>query len=101
MSYIPIENNINTCIQLKEIIYPYVVLDRCVNFDLSDLVKFSTCKNRNFLNAILLYTWYALVAAISDLIMCLLFTILPVAGTSGNFKMASKMATNNKNGPLN
>ena len=32
---------------------------------------------------------------------CLLFTILPVAGTSGKFKTASKMATNNKNGPLN
>ena len=33
--------------------------------------------------------------------MCLLFTILPVAGTSGKFKMASKMTTNSKNGPLN
>ena len=33
--------------------------------------------------------------------MCLLFTILSVAGTSGKFKMATKMATNNKNGPLN
>ena len=33
--------------------------------------------------------------------VCLLFTILPVAGTCGEFKMASKMATNNKNGPLN
>ena len=33
--------------------------------------------------------------------MCLLFTILPVAGTSGKFKMAPEMASKNKNGPLN
>ena len=33
--------------------------------------------------------------------MYLLFTSLPVAGTSGKFKIDSKMATNNKNGPLN
>ena len=33
--------------------------------------------------------------------MYLLFIILPVAGTIGKFKMASKMATNNKNDPLN
>ena len=31
------------------LIYPYVVLDNCENFGLSDLVKFSICKNRNFL----------------------------------------------------
>ena len=49
MRYTPIEYNNNTFIKLKEIIYPYVVLDSCENFDLSDLVKFSTCKNRNFL----------------------------------------------------
>ena len=49
MSYIPIEYNNYTCVKLKEIIYPYVVLDSCENFGLSDLVKFSTCKNRNFL----------------------------------------------------
>ena len=49
MSYIPIEYNNNTCGKLKEFIYPYVVLDNCENFDLSDLVKFSTCQNRNFL----------------------------------------------------
>ena len=48
MSYIPIEYNNNTY-KLKEFIYSYVVLDSCENFDLSDLVKFSTCKNRNFL----------------------------------------------------
>ena len=33
--------------------------------------------------------------------MCLLFTILPVAGTSGKFKMASKKTTNNKYDPPN
>ena len=32
--------------------------------------------------------------------MCLLFTILQVVGTSGKFKMASKMAIDNKHGPL-
>ena len=49
MSYIPIEYNNNTYVKVKEIIYPYVVLDGCENFDLSESVKFSTCKNRNFL----------------------------------------------------
>ena len=49
MSYIPIEYNNNTCVKLKEIIYPHVVLDSCEKFGLSDLVKFSNCKNRNFL----------------------------------------------------
>ena len=49
MNYIPIEYNNNTCVKLKEIIYPYIVLDSCKNLHLSDLVKFSTCKNRNFL----------------------------------------------------
>ena len=49
MSYIPIECNNYTCVKLKEIIYPYVVLDSCENFGLSDLVKFMTCKNRSFL----------------------------------------------------
>ena len=101
MSYVPIENNDNTCVKLKKIIYPYIVLDNFKNFDLSDLVKFSLYKNRNFLMPFWRCTWYALVVAVSDLIMCLLFTILPVAGTSGKFKMASKMATNNKSGPLN
>ena len=48
MSYIPIEYNNNICVKLKAIIYPYVVLDSCENFDLSDLVKFTSCKNRNF-----------------------------------------------------
>ena len=38
-----------TCVKLKEIIYPYVGLDMCENLGLSDLVKFSTSKNRNFL----------------------------------------------------
>ena len=49
MSYILIEYNNYTCIMLKEIIYPYVVLDSCEDFGLSDLVKFSTGKNRNCL----------------------------------------------------
>ena len=49
MSYILIEYNNYTCVKLKEIIYPYVVLDSCEDFGLSDLVKFSTSKNRNFL----------------------------------------------------
>ena len=49
MSYIPIEYNDYICVKLKEIIYPYVVLDSCENFGLSDLVKFSTSKNRKFL----------------------------------------------------
>ena len=33
--------------------------------------------------------------------MCLLFTILSVADSSGKFKMTYKMAINNNNGPLN
>ena len=49
MNYIPIECNNYTCVELKEIIYPYVVLESFENFGLSYLVKFSTCKNRNFL----------------------------------------------------
>ena len=49
MSYIPIEYNSYTCVKLKEIIYPWVVIDSCENFGLSDLVKFSTCKNRTLL----------------------------------------------------
>ena len=49
MSYILIKYNNYTCANLKEIVYPYVVLDSCGNFGLSDLVKFITCKNRNFL----------------------------------------------------
>ena len=49
VSYIPIEYNNYTCTKLKEIIYLYVVIDSCEDFGLSDLVKFSTCKNRNFL----------------------------------------------------
>ena len=49
VSYIPIEYNNNICVKWKEIIYPYVVIDSCENFDQSDLVKFSTCKKRNFL----------------------------------------------------
>ena len=49
MSYIPIEYNNYTCVKFKEIIYLYVVLDTCEKFGLSDLVKFSNCKNRNFL----------------------------------------------------
>ena len=49
MSYIPIEYNNYTCVKSKEIIYPYVVLDSCENFGLSDSVKFSNCQNRNFL----------------------------------------------------
>ena len=49
MIYIPIEYNNYTCVNLKEIIYPYFVLDSCENCGLFDLVKFSTCKNRNFL----------------------------------------------------
>ena len=49
MSYILIEHNNYTCVKLKEIIYPYVVLDSCENVGLSDLVKFSNGKNRNFL----------------------------------------------------
>ena len=49
MSYIPIEYNNNACVKLKEIIYQYVVLGNCENFDISDLVKFCACQNRNFL----------------------------------------------------
>ena len=49
MSYIPIEYNNYACVKLKEIIYPYVVIDSCENFSQSDLVKFSACKNTNFL----------------------------------------------------
>ena len=49
MNYILLEYNNYTCVKFKEIIYPYVFLDSCENIDLSDLVKFSTCKNRNFL----------------------------------------------------
>ena len=49
LDYIPIEYNNYTCVKLKEIIYSYVILDCCENFGLSDLVKFRTCKNRNFL----------------------------------------------------
>ena len=66
MSYIPIEYNIYTCVKLKEIIYPYVVLGSCENFGLCHLVKFSNCKN----NAILWYTWKALVVAVSGSIIC-------------------------------
>ena len=49
MSYIPIEYDNYTCVKLNEVIYPYVVLDSCENFGLSDVVKCSTCKNKNFL----------------------------------------------------
>ena len=49
MSYIPIEYNNYTCAKLKEVIYPYVVLDSCENFGLSNLEKLSTCKYKNFL----------------------------------------------------
>ena len=49
MSCIPIEYSNYTCVKLKEIIYPYFFLDMCENVGLSDLVKFSICKNRNFL----------------------------------------------------
>ena len=72
MSYIPVECNNYTCVKLKEIIYPIIkfVLESCDNFGLSDLVKFSTCKNKKLLNAILWYTWYTLVVAVSDLIIC-------------------------------
>ena len=49
MSYIPIQYNNYTWVNLKEIIYPYVVLDSCENFGLSDLIKFMTCKNRKFM----------------------------------------------------
>ena len=49
VSYILIEYNNYTCAKLKEVIYAYAVLDSCENFGLSDLIKFSTCKNRNFL----------------------------------------------------
>ena len=70
MSYIPIEYNNYTYVKMKEIIDPYVVLDSCENFGLSDLVKFSTCKNRNILMPFLRDTWYALVVKVSDLIIC-------------------------------
>ena len=49
MSYIPIEYNNYACVKLKVFIYPYVILESCENFGLPDSVKFSTCKNRNFL----------------------------------------------------
>ena len=101
MSYIPIEYNNYTYVKLKEIIYPYVVLDSCENFGLSDLVKFSTCKNRNFLMPFMVHMVCISSYSFRFNHMCLLFTILPVAGTSGKFKMESKMTTNNKNGPLN
>ena len=49
MSYILIEYNNYICVKLKEITYPYAVIGSCENFGLSDLVKFSTCKNIIFL----------------------------------------------------
>ena len=55
MNYIPIEYSNNSCVKLKEIIFPYVVLDSCENFDLFDLVKFNTGKNRNFLMPFVVY----------------------------------------------
>ena len=84
--------------KLKEIIYLYVVLDSCENIGLSDLVKFSICKNRNFL---MVHMVCINSCNFRFNHICLLFTILPVAGTCGKFKMAFKMATNNKNGPVN
>ena len=70
MSYSPIEYNNYACVKMKEIIYPYVVLNSCENFGLSDLVKFSTCKNRNFLMPFYGTHVVALVVAVSDLIIC-------------------------------
>ena len=91
MGYTPIEYNNYTCVKLKEIIYPYVVLD---SFGHSELVKFRRTE------ASLCHFMVHMVCISCSFRfnhMCLLFTILPVAGTSGKFKMA----INNKNGPLN
>ena len=91
MSHILIEYSNYTCV------YPYVVLDSCENFGLSEMVKFRNCKNIK----ILIVHMICISCSFRFNHMCLLFTILPVAGTSGKFKMTSKMATNNKNCPLN